>query len=172
MMDERSMRLHPKVFKVAIDRIRMGYYSDKYFTRYVEVLKKDNHHPMVYYQFFPREDAVICGVDEALAILRYCTGYYKDEERALELYNKMLKLDKEMQSLSVEGNVEAVVELTRKKWDLRLQLNDLWVDKWDDIEVKAVNDGDFVPEGEPLMTIEGDPVYFGYLETVLLGVIA
>ena len=53
MMDERSMRLHPKVFKVAIDRIRMGYYSDKYFTRYVEVLKKDNHHPMVYYQFFP-----------------------------------------------------------------------------------------------------------------------
>jgi len=68
---------------------------------------------MVYY-IFPREDAVICGVDEALAILRYCTGYYKDEERALELYNKMLKLDKEMQSLSVEGNVEAVVELTRK----------------------------------------------------------
>jgi len=40
MMDEKSMRLHPKVFKVAIDRIRMGYYSDKYFTRYVEVLKR------------------------------------------------------------------------------------------------------------------------------------
>uniref|UniRef100_A0A7V4KDC4 nicotinate phosphoribosyltransferase n=1 Tax=Fervidobacterium pennivorans TaxID=93466 RepID=A0A7V4KDC4_FERPE len=165
-------RLHPKVFKVPIDRIRMGYYSDKYFTRYVEVLKKDNRHPRVYYQFFPRDNAIVCGVDEALAILRYCTGYYKDEGKAKELYNEILSLDKAMQSLSVEGNVEEIVELTRKKWDIRLKLNDLWVDKWDEIEVRAVYDGEFVPEGEPLMTIEGDPVYFGYLETVLLGVIA
>lgn len=145
-MTVSTKRLHPKVFKVPIDRIRMGYYSDKYFTRYVEVLKKDNRHPIVYYQFFPRDDAIVCGVDEALAILRYCTGYYKDEEKARELYNEILRLDKQMQELSVEGNVEEIVQLTRKKWDVRLRLNELWVDKWDEIEVRAVYDGEFVPE--------------------------
>lgn len=108
-------RLHPKVFKVPIDRIRMGYYSDKYFTRYVEVLKKDDRHPRVYYQFFPRDNAVVCGVDEALAILRYCTGYYENEQEAKRLYNEILNLDRAMQSLSVEGDVEKIVELTRKK---------------------------------------------------------
>ncbi len=165
-------RLHPKVFKVPIDRMRMGYYSDKYFTRYVEVLKKDNRHVNVYYQFFPRDNAIVCGVDEALAILKYCTGYYKDEDRAQELYRQILELDNQMQSLSVEGNVQEVVNLTKKKWDLRLELNDLWVDKWNEINVKAVEDGEYVPDGEPLMVIEGDPIYYGYLETVLLGVIA
>ncbi|MBO8139013.1 MAG: nicotinate phosphoribosyltransferase [Thermosipho sp. (in: Bacteria)] len=165
-------RLHPKVFKLPIDKIRMGYYSDKYFTRYVEILKKDNHHPRVYYQFFPRQDAVVCGIDEALAILKYCTGYYKDEEKANELFSEMIKIDKQIQNCSVEGKVQEIIDLTKKKWDLRLKLNSIWVDKWNSIEVKAVFDGDKVSKGQPILTIEGDPTYFGYLETVLLGVIA
>ncbi len=45
-------RLHPNLFKVPIDKVRMGYYSDKYFTRYVEVLKKDKKNVTVTYQFF------------------------------------------------------------------------------------------------------------------------
>jgi nicotinate phosphoribosyltransferase len=143
-------RLSPEVFKVPIDRIRNGYYSDIYFINYVKVLKRDNRHPRVYYQFFPRKDAVICGIDEALAILKFCTGYYKDEEKARELFEEILKIDKEMQAASVEMNVQRILELTQKKWDLRLKAK----------------------EGEPVMTIEGDPTYFGYLETVLLGVIA
>ena len=32
-------RLSPEVFKVPIDRIRNGYYSDIYFINYVKVLK-------------------------------------------------------------------------------------------------------------------------------------
>jgi nicotinate phosphoribosyltransferase len=166
------VRLHPKVFKLPIDKIRMGYYSDKYFTRYVEILKKDNHHPKVYYQFFPRQDAVVCGIDEALAILKYCTGYYKDQEKANEIFSEMIKIDKQIQNHSVEGKVQEIINLTRKKWDLRLKLNSIWVDKWNSIEVKALFDGDKVSEGSPILTIEGDPTYFGYLETVLLGVIA
>jgi len=31
------------------------------------------------YQFFPRHDAVICGLDEALAILRTAAGKYRHE---------------------------------------------------------------------------------------------
>lgn len=67
---------------------------------------------------------------------------------------------------------DIVLKYTERKWDLRIKLNQLWVDKWDEIEVKALYDGDEAREWEPIMTIEGDPTYFGYLETILLGVIA
>ncbi|RKX45701.1 MAG: nicotinate phosphoribosyltransferase [Thermotogae bacterium] len=165
-------RLDPRVFKVPVDRIRSGYYSDIYFTRYVEVLKKDNRHPRVLYQFFPRADAVIVGIDEALAILRYGCGYYKDEEKASDLFQTILRIEKEMQMASYEMDMKHLNELTQEKWRVRERLNQLWVDKWNEIEVKALYDGEEAKEGEPIMTIEGDPTYFGYLETVLLGVIA
>jgi hypothetical protein len=47
------LRLDPRVFKVPIDKMRAGYYSDKYFTRLVEVLKCANKNTRVLYQFFP-----------------------------------------------------------------------------------------------------------------------
>ncbi len=165
-------RLDPKVFKVPIDRIRNGYYSDIYFLRYVEVLKKDNRHPRVLYQFFPRRDCVVAGIDEALAILRFATGYYKDDAKAKELFQQIQRLDLALQEASIEMQKDLVIEYTKRKWDLRMKLNDLWIDKWDEIEVKALYDGDEAKEWEPIMVIEGDPTYYGYLETVLLGVIA
>ncbi len=165
-------RLHPKVFKVPIDKIRNGYYSDIYFIRYVQVLKRANRAVRVLYQFFPRKDAVIVGIDEALAILRYGTGYYKDEEKARNLFEKMLEVEKKIQTCASEMDIKKVVEYTKEKWEIKLKLHDLWVDKWDEIEVKALYDGEEAKEREPIMTIEGDPRYFGYLETVLLGVIA
>ncbi|GAB4309990.1 nicotinate phosphoribosyltransferase [Pseudothermotoga elfii] len=168
----RKKRLDPKVFKVPIDRIRNDYYSDIYFSRYVEVLKKDNRHPRVLYQFFPRKDCTVVGIDEALAILRFATGYYKDEEKAKQIFQEILSLDKAIQAASVDMRTDIVLKYTERKWDLRIKLNQLWVDKWDEIEVKALYDGDEAREWEPIMTIEGDPTYFGYLETILLGVIA
>ncbi len=168
----RAQRLDPRVFKVPIDRIRAGYYSDKYFTRYVEVLKKDNHHPTVLYQFFPRKDAVVVGIDEALAILKLCTGYYKDEEKADGLFRKLLKAERELQNAVYVMDREEIERVNRKRWDLREELNKLWVDKFSEIEVRALYDGEEVKNMEAIMTVEGDPSYFGYLETVLLGVIA
>jgi nicotinate phosphoribosyltransferase len=55
---------------------------------------------------------------------------------------------------------------------IRRQLNDLWVDCRDQIQIKALYDGDTVEPWEPFLTIEGPQQYFAYLETVLLGVIA
>lgn len=165
-------RLHPKVFKVPIDKIRNGYYSDIYFTRYVQVLKRDNREVHVYYQFFPRKNAVVVGIDEALAILRYGTGYYKDENKAKELFEKMLEIERKIQEAASEFNISKVVDLTREKWQIKEKLAQLWVDKWEEIKVKALYDGEEAREREPIMTIEGDPRYFGYLETILLGVIA
>ncbi|BBE31100.1 nicotinate phosphoribosyltransferase [Tepiditoga spiralis] len=165
-------RLNPNVFKVPIDKIRNGYYTDKYFTRYVEVLKKDKINKKVLYQFFPREDATIVGIDEALAILRYGTGYYSDEEKALELFSKIMHLEREIQDAASKMNKEELLKKTAEKWDYRMLLDDMWVDKWDEINVKALNDGDEAKNMEPIMTIEGNPAFFGHLETVLLGVLS
>ncbi len=167
-----SKRLHPKVFKVPIDKIRNGYYSDIYFMRYVQVLKRANRVVRVLYQFFPRRDAVVVGIDEALAILRYGTGYYRDEKKARELFEELLSVDRKIQTAASEMDFKKVVEYTKEKWIIKSELHDLWEDKWDEIEVKALYDGEEAKDREPIMTIEGDPRYFGYLETLLLGVIA
>ncbi len=168
----RAQRLNPRIFKVPIDRIRAGYYSDKYFLRYVEVLKRDDHHPKTLYQYFPRRDAVIVGIDEALAILKLCTGYYRDEKMAGKLFKELLDAERELQNAVYVMDRDEIEHANRKRWDLREELNNLWIDKFDEIEVKALYDGDEAKDMEPVMTIEGDPSYFGYLETILLGVIA
>lgn len=165
-------RLDPRVFKVPIDKMRAGYYSDKYFTRLVEVLKKAERSSRVLYQFFPRRDAVIVGIDEALAILRFGTGYYNDENRAKVLFEKVLDIEKDINIAAWEMDQNALVELSSQKWELKMKLNDLWIDKWKDLKIKALHDGDQAKDMEPILTIEGDPRYFSYLETILLGVIA
>jgi nicotinate phosphoribosyltransferase len=53
--------------------MREGYYSDTYFNRTRDVLERDGRHPVVRMQVFQRNDAVLCGMDEALAILRLCS---------------------------------------------------------------------------------------------------
>jgi nicotinate phosphoribosyltransferase len=53
--------------------MREGYYSDTYFNRTRSVLEGDGHHPIVRMQVFQRNEAVLCGMDEALAILRLCS---------------------------------------------------------------------------------------------------
>lgn len=167
-----NCRLDPRFFKVPIDKIRTGYYTDKYFTRYVEVLKKTGKKAEVLYQFFPRGDAVVVGIDEALAILKFGTGYFRDEEKAIEVFNEILDTEKKTNYAAWEMDREALARLSTKKWDLKLKLNDMWVDKWNEIEVNALFDGDEPGEMEPVMTIQGNANYFGQLETILLGVIA
>ncbi|MDE2571356.1 MAG: quinolinate phosphoribosyl transferase, partial [bacterium] len=55
--------------------MREGYYSDVYFNRARDILVADGYHPRVLMQVFQRRDAVLCGIDEALAILKLCSGY-------------------------------------------------------------------------------------------------
>lgn len=165
-------RLDPKVFKVPIDKIRAGYYSDKYFIRVSEILRKERHNPRVLYQFFVRKPAIIVGIDEALAILQYCVGHYSDEEKALELYRELREIQYQLYVVSPDGSEEEIVRLSASRTKVRRQLNELWVNCHNQIEVNALYDGDTVEPWEPFMTIEGPQQYFAYLETVLLGVIA
>lgn len=67
-------RLRPEIFNLPVEKMREGYYSDTYFNRAREILERDGHHPVVRMQVFQRNDAVLGGIDEALAILRLCSG--------------------------------------------------------------------------------------------------
>lgn len=67
-------RLDPAIFNLPVARMRDGYYSDTYFNRAREILERDHHHPRVRMQVFQRANAVLCGIDEALAIIKLCSG--------------------------------------------------------------------------------------------------
>jgi nicotinate phosphoribosyltransferase len=65
-------RLPPEVFELPVQRMREGYYSDAYFNFARATLLEDNRHVRVLMQVFQRRDAVLGGIDEAIAILRLC----------------------------------------------------------------------------------------------------
>jgi len=99
-------RLTNETFKLDIERMRRGWYSDKYFeniNRMLTVLAAEaytyagSHHNLpeslspdgigvgdieVEMQWFTRHvgRTVIVGVDKALAMLQHCTGYFENDE--------------------------------------------------------------------------------------------
>ena len=61
------------MFNLPVDKMRQGYYSDKYFVRAREILRADRHSPTVTMQVFGKTQAFLGGMDEAIAILRLCS---------------------------------------------------------------------------------------------------
>lgn len=68
----RRKRLDPSIFHLPVEKMRDGYYSDKYFVRARDILLKDRHRPRVTMQVFGKKHAFLGGVDEAIAILKLC----------------------------------------------------------------------------------------------------
>jgi len=107
-------RLTDDTFKLDIDRMRRGWYSDKYFEnigRLLTAVSKSGlpyagQHPHlppgvspdgirvgemeVEMQWFTRRPGttVVVGIDKALAMLRHCTGYW-DGDRYVETWNAL-----------------------------------------------------------------------------------
>ena len=67
-------RLDPEVFRLPVERIREGYYSDAYFNFTRDVLVDSGRHPVVTVQVFQKERSVLGGIDEAIAVLKLCSG--------------------------------------------------------------------------------------------------
>ena len=65
-----SERLDPALFNLPAEQIREGFYSDKYFVRAAEVLRRTGSSPEVLMQVFSKSRCVLCGVDEAIAMLK------------------------------------------------------------------------------------------------------
>ena len=151
-------RLTDETFKLDIERMRLGWYSDKYFEnigRMLTVLAAENYHYSGKYhnlpagispddiavgnievemQWFTRRvgKTTVVGVDKALAMLRHCTGY----------------------------------------WD-----GDEFIDTSDQLEVWAVHDGATVKSDgnplhvEPVIKVRGRYRDFALLETPTLGIL-
>lgn len=114
----RRKRLDPDIFHLPVDKMREGYYSDKYFVRARDLLRKDKHRPRVTMQVFGKSHAYLGGIDEAIAILKLCA------------------------------------------------------ERWDELVVHALYDGEEIEPWETVMTIEGPYDAFAVLETLYLGVLA
>src|SRR5215210_7285961 len=54
--------------------MRDGYYSDQYFNLTRELLLETDRHPRVLMQVFQKEQSILGGVDEAIAVLKQCAG--------------------------------------------------------------------------------------------------
>jgi nicotinate phosphoribosyltransferase len=68
-------RLAPEVFRLPVEKIRSAYYSDTYFGRTKELLEAEGRHPRVTMQVFAKREGLLGGIDEALAVLRLCSGH-------------------------------------------------------------------------------------------------
>ena len=67
-------RLAPDVFRLPADKIREGYYSDAYFNYTKALLEAEAHRPSVLMQVFQKHHSVLGGIDEAIAVLKLCSG--------------------------------------------------------------------------------------------------
>jgi nicotinate phosphoribosyltransferase len=75
-------RLSPDVFRLPVDRIKAGYYSDAYFNFTKDLLERDDKHAHVVMQVFQKKYSVLGGIDEAIAVVKLCS----DDWDALEVH--------------------------------------------------------------------------------------
>ncbi|MEA2438099.1 MAG: nicotinate phosphoribosyltransferase [Thermoleophilaceae bacterium] len=122
-------RLDPSTFRLPVERIREGYYSDAYFNFTKDLLESEGHCPRVTMQVFQKEHSILGGIVEAIAVLKLCSGRHGTDDSA-------------------------------------------WVDGWDELDVRALHEGDEIEPFETVMTIEGSYALFAHLETVYLGSLA
>ena len=74
MAVRERVRMAPSVFRLPVDKLRDGYYSDAYFNLTKSLLEADDHHPRVLMQVFQRKESILGGIDEAIAVLKQCSG--------------------------------------------------------------------------------------------------
>ena len=67
-------RMPVEAFDIPVDTIKSGFYTDAYFLRTAEILKAANHHPKVLMQVFQRDNCILCGIDEVIAMLKTCSN--------------------------------------------------------------------------------------------------
>ena len=80
MSTQVSTRLDPEIFRLPVERIRAGYYSDAYFVFTKQLLEEQDYHPHVTMQVFQKQQSVLGGIDEALAVLKLCSGHLRGDE--------------------------------------------------------------------------------------------
>ncbi len=81
-----TKRLDPNSFDFPVEKIKSGFYSDIYFLRTQEILNQANQHPRVTVQIFQRDYAMLCGIDEAIALIKRC-AYHPENIKIKALHD-------------------------------------------------------------------------------------
>jgi nicotinate phosphoribosyltransferase len=74
MPEPARTRLAPEVFRLPVARLRDGYYADAYFVYTKQLLEDVGHHPRVLMQIFQKQEGLLGGIDEAIAIVKLGAG--------------------------------------------------------------------------------------------------
>ena len=100
-------------------RLKEGFYSANYFLKSRKIVRENEPNHLVTMQWFQRKDeAMLCGIDEAIAILH------------------------------------------------------TFAERPEELKIEALNDGDIIKANEPVLKVTGRYEDFGYLESVIDGVLA
>ncbi|MFA5421224.1 MAG: nicotinate phosphoribosyltransferase [Bacilli bacterium] len=114
----RILRLTNKTFRFD-ERLKTGFYAANYFLKARDIVAKYNPNHIVTMQFFQRtDDAMACGLDEAIALIH---------------------------TFAVHPG---------------------------ELDIEALNDGDLINANEPVLKITGKYEYFGFLESMIDGILA
>jgi nicotinate phosphoribosyltransferase len=167
-------RLPPETFEIPLAEIRRGYRSAIYFNRAKEIARR---HPQedsagVLMQVFQKNEGILCGMDEALGILKTCSGHWRNDELAQMTFDSYMSVKLLLRQLALSPNKDERYERAHQLMLLEEELNGMWVPGWDLLEVEACYDGTEIVPWEPVMHIRGPYSAFAHLESVYLGVLA
>ena len=104
-----NKRLPPEAFSLPVEQIKQGLYSDIYFFLSLDILRRENRHPHVLMQVFQRQHAVLCGIDEAVAIIKTCAD--RPEKLAVKALHDGDVIAPWETVLTIEGDLADFVHL-------------------------------------------------------------
>ncbi len=168
-----AVRLDASNFDLPVHELRTGYRSAVYFWRAKRILEMEGRVARITHQVFQKNENVrLCGTDEVIQILRCATGGYSDYAEANRLFERYVQVKKAMNRQAHARNEVEFRALVDERFDFSMQLDRLWIDRFDEIEVDSLQDGDTLAALETAMLFEGDYAQFAHLESVYLGVLA
>jgi len=165
-------RLAAWVFDLPVVELRAGYRAGVYFDRTRRILAAEGADTQVTMQVFQRgDDVVACGIDEALAILALGAGAAVDQAQVDDAFAEHLRARNQARRARLRGG-QGYLDAVRAQVETEVTLDRLWRPACDDLEVRALRDGDLVSAWEPVVEITGPYRLFAHLESVYLGVLA
>jgi nicotinate phosphoribosyltransferase len=146
-----GQRLDPSIFKLDVDRLRRGWYTDHYFNLGREILKELAREG---YRFEGKAAVVPSNVDPGRADVG-------DLEIDMQVFCKRSPF------VVVAGtdHVLAMLATCTGEWNERGQ----FVSTADRLDIRAVHDGEKVEPWEPVLRVRGRYRDFAILETPILG---
>lgn len=163
-------RLSTETFEIPAAEIRRGYRSAIYFNRAKAIAAANPQidDQGVLMQVFQKGNSILCGMDEAIAVLRVGMGRWQDEKKAAVLFDDYMQA-----KLASRGAHKASRHAANRiLMHIEDELDDLWESEFDQAVIDALYDGDEIAPWETVMHIDGKYSSFAHLESVYLGVLA